>query len=124
MKKIVLIEDEQILLKAMSVELLSAGLQVVSASNGEAGLALVKKELPDLVLLDLVMPKMSGFDVLKELKTDGHTKSIPVIILSNLGQDDDIKKGMALGAADYYVKASTDLSDISKKINTLLSGAK
>ena len=119
--KIVVVEDDRILLKALNVELLSGNFEVLSASDGEAGLALVKKEKPDLVLLDLVLPKMHGFDVLAALKQGKTTKQIPVVILSNLGQDSDIKKGMELGAKDYYQKASTDLSDLANKIKKILS---
>jgi DNA-binding response OmpR family regulator len=120
MKKIIVLEDEQVLQKALSIELLGAGFEVLSALDGEAGLALVKKELPDLVLLDLTMPKMNGFDVLKNLKEDATTKSIPVIILSNLGQDEDKEKGLSLGATDYYVKSSTDLSLLTEKIKKVI----
>ena len=120
MKKIIVLEDEQVLQKALSIELLGAGFEVLSALDGLAGLALVKKELPDLVLLDLTMPKMNGFDVLKNLKEDATTKSIPVIILSNLGQDEDKTKGLALGATDYYVKSSTDLSLLTEKIKKVI----
>ncbi|MFA5270126.1 MAG: response regulator [Patescibacteria group bacterium] len=118
--KIVVIEDDKILLKALNVELLSENFEVLSASDGVSGLGLVKKEKPNLVLLDLVLPKMHGFDVLKALKDNPDTKSIPVVILSNLGQDTDIKKGMELGAKDYYKKASTDLSELAAKIKKIL----
>lgn len=120
-KKIVVIEDDRILLKALNVELLSDNFEVLSASDGVAGLELVKKEKPNLVLLDLVLPKMHGFDVLKALKEDKTTKKIPVVILSNLGQDSDVKKGLELGAKDYYKKAATDLSDLAKKIKKILA---
>jgi DNA-binding response OmpR family regulator len=120
MKKIIICEDEQVLQKALSIELLGAGFEVMSAMDGEAGLALIKKDLPDLVLLDLMMPKMPGFEVLKKLKEDETTKHIPVIILSNLGQDEDRKKGLELGAADYYVKSATDLSLLTEKIKNIL----
>lgn len=120
MKKIIIVEDEQVLQKALSIELLGAEFQVLSALDGQAGLALIQKEKPDLVLLDLTMPKMPGFEVLKNLKADPATKSIPVIILSNLGQDEDKEKGMSLGAADYFVKSSTDLSVLSEKIKKML----
>ena len=120
MKNIVVIEDEPILLKGMSIELLSAGFNVLSASNGKAGLELVKKEKPDLVLLDLLMPQMGGFEVLAELKKDASAKHIPVIILSNLNQAEDKEKAKKLGAVDYYVKSSTDLSDLTKKVAGLL----
>ena len=121
MKTIVVVEDEPILLKALSIELLGAGFNVLSASNGEAGLDLIKKEKPDFVLLDLVLPKMSGFDVLEAVKKIPELKKIPVIILSNLGQDEDRQKGLKLGAVDYYVKSSTDLEQLTQKITRLLN---
>ena len=121
MKKIIILEDEQVLQKALSIELLGAGFEVMSALDGEAGLALIQKEMPDLVLLDLAMPKMNGFEVLKKLKESDATKNIAVIILSNLGSDEDKKKGMELGAKDYYVKSSTDLSLLTEKINKILT---
>ena len=124
MAKIVVVEDEQVLNKALSIELLDAGYEVLSAANGEAGLELIQTEKPDLVLLDLVLPKMSGFEVLEAVKKDTKLKHIPVIILSNLGQDEDREKGLKLGAEDYYVKASTDLSVISEKVSKLLGSGK
>ena len=119
-KKIVVVEDESVLQKALSIELLADGIAVLAASNGKTGLELVQKELPDLVLLDLILPEMQGFDVLAAIKKDPKTKHIPVIILSNLSSDEDKKKGLSLGATDYYVKSSTDLSDLSAKVRTLL----
>ncbi len=118
-KKIIVVEDDPLLLKALNIELLSNDFEVLSAKDGEAGLQLIRKEKPDLVLLDLVLPKMHGFEVLKSLKNDKNTEEIPVIILSNLGQFSDVKKGLDLGAKDYYVKASTDLSELSEKIKKL-----
>ena len=120
MKKLIIVEDEAILQKAMSIELLGPEVQVLAASDGEAGLSLIQKEHPDLVLLDLMLPKLGGFEVLKKLKEDAATKDIKVVILSNLGQDEDKKKGLELGAVDYYVKSSTDLSDLSEKVKGLL----
>ena len=119
-KKIVLVEDEVILQKALSIELLSAGFEVMTANDGEAGEALIKNELPDLVLLDITLPKKLGFDVLKELKHDAHTKHIPVIILSNMAQDTDKELGHTLGATDYYVKSGTNLGELTQKITKLL----
>ena len=121
LKKILVVEDEQILLRALNVELLSQGFEVLSAKDGETGLRLINEEKPGLVLLDLILPKMHGFEVLKAIKSNEDTKEIPVIILSNLGQDSDIKKGLELGAVGYFVKASTDLSELSKKINKILT---
>lgn len=120
-KKIVIVEDEQVLQKALSIEFLADGVIVLAASNGKAGLELVQKESPDLVLLDLILPEMKGFDVLAALKKDAKTKKIPVIILSNLGQDEDKEKGLALGALAYYVKSSTDLSALSEEVRKILA---
>ncbi len=120
-KKIIVLEDNNILLKIMNIELLSSGFNVLSATNGINGLSLIIREKPDLVLLDLVMPKMGGFEVLAALKKDKSTKKIPVIILSNLGQDSDIAKGVELGATDYCKKGSIDLSELSKKIIKILA---
>ena len=120
-KRIAIIEDEHALLIALKEELCNTHFDIVSAMDGEAGLDLIKKEKPDLVLLDIVLPKMDGFSVLKELKKCGSTKHIPVIILTNLGQEDEKKQGLKLGAKDYFVKASMDLEQISKKINQALS---
>jgi len=119
-KKIIILEDDHILLKALNIELISNGFEVLSATDGVAGIKIIEKEKPDLVLLDLVMPKMHGFEVLKKLKNNKNTKNIPVIILSNLGQEEEVKKGMELGAFDYYKKASTDLNELSDKIKKSL----
>lgn len=119
-KTLVLVEDEQILQKALCIELLDAGLRVLSASDGQAGLALIRKEKPALVLLDIMLPKMTGFEVLAAMKEDKALKNIPVIVLSNASQEDERKKGLELGALDYYVKSSTDLTDLTEKITSLL----
>ena len=120
MSKIILVEDEQILLKALSIQLLSAGFEVLTANNGESGLELIKKEKPDAILLDIMMPKMNGFEVLEKLKKDELLKNIPVIVLSNQGQEAEKQKGMELGAVDYYVKSDTDLTDLTAKVQAVL----
>lgn len=116
-KTIVVVEDEQVLLKALNIELLNAGFEVIVAADGKAGLNMVKANKPDLVLLDLLLPKIDGYAVLVELKKNAKTKNIPVIILSNFGETENIEKAMELGAVDYFVKSSTDLGDVVKKIN-------
>lgn len=123
-KKIIIIEDDDIVLKALNIKLLKAGYEVLSAADGEIGLEMIRQENPDLVLLDILMPQMNGFQVLTGLKNDPHTKNIPVVILSNLNQEDDIKKGMKLGALDYFVKSTTSLDEILKKIKKVLSKSK
>jgi len=119
-KRIVVVEDETFLLKALNMQLLNNNFEVFSAQDGLAGLNLIRETLPDLVLLDIILPKMNGFDVLAELKKDKKVKGIPVIILSNLGQDDEKKRGLDLGAIDYYIKASTSLSEITTKVKKVL----
>lgn len=119
-KRIVVAEDEPILLKALNLELLSAGYEVLSVTNGKAAFEAIKKERPALVLLDILMPELTGFEVLEKLQTHPQLKKIPVIILSNLGQEEEVKKGLALGAKDYYIKASTDLETITQKVRELV----
>ena len=118
MAKVAILEDETILAQALSVELLSEGYEVVSATDGKSGLSLIKKEKPDVVLLDIMMPEMDGFEVLEALKRIKN--NVKVIVLSNLGEDRDKERALELGAHDYYVKSSTDLSDLKPKIEKLL----
>lgn len=113
---IVLIEDDEVLGKVMMTELTDAGFKVTQAYDGEEGLEVVRKIHPDLVLLDLILPKKPGFEVLEALKASPDTKDIPVIILTLLGEDEDIKKGLKLGAEDYLVKSNHVLSEIIEKI--------
>lgn len=120
-KTIVIIEDEALLLKALNIQLLgTTGVRIFSATEGDAGFALIKEKKPNLVLLDLVLSKISGFEVLHRLKQDPELKQIPVIVLSNLGQKEEQTHALELGAADYFIKSSTNLTDLSKKIMTLL----
>ncbi len=114
--KIALIEDDKFLLGAMNDKLLREGFSVFTAVNGEGAMELIKKEKPDLVLLDLIMPVKSGFEVLEDLKNDNELKNIPVIILSNLGQESDIEKGKELGAVDYLIKADFKMKEVIEKI--------
>lgn len=120
-QKIVLIEDDEILSKVLFTELKDAGFDVSQVFDGEAGLALVRSEKPDLVLLDLILPKKHGFLVLEELKKSPDTNAIPVIILTLLGEDEDIKKGLRLGADDYLVKSSHAVAEIVEKIKGFFS---
>ena len=118
-KKILVAEDEVSLLKALNVQLLNSGFEVLSATTGRAALEVMKKDKPDLVLLDIIMPEMNGFEVLQKKKSDPEIVHIPVIVLSNLGQDEDIKKAKELGARDFYIKASLSLEDLMKKVEEL-----
>jgi DNA-binding response OmpR family regulator len=119
--KIVFAEDDALLSRAVNVQLLDEGFKVLSAADGESALKLIKKELPDLVLLDIIMPKLQGLDVLKALKKDAKTKKIPVIMLTNLDNPEDRATARKYGALDYYVKASVDLDELTKKIKKIVS---
>lgn len=118
--KILLIEDDETLVEMYSLKFKEEGLNLLVAREGEAGLAQAQKELPDAILLDIMMPKMDGFAVLMELKKMAKTKGIPVLLLSNLGQEADINKGKALGAADYIVKSSMTPAEVVAKVKTYL----
>ncbi|OGD23325.1 hypothetical protein A2Z10_01370 [Candidatus Azambacteria bacterium RBG_16_47_10] len=120
MEKIVFIEDERTLQKMLGEALEAAGFSVASANDGETGLALVLQEMPDLVLLDLILPKMDGFSVLQTLKGDEKTKDIPVMVLTNLETAEDVEKVITLGATTYLVKANYDLPDIVEKVREVL----
>jgi DNA-binding response OmpR family regulator len=115
-KRILLAEDDQFISKAYEAGLKSSHFEVVSVYNGEQALREVYAGNVDLVLLDLIMPKKNGFEVLEEMQMDSKLKKIPVVILSNLGQESDIKKGMDLGAADYLVKSNFSMKDVIEKV--------
>ncbi|MEA3357209.1 MAG: response regulator [Patescibacteria group bacterium] len=119
-KKILVIEDEQFLRQLISRKLSSEGYTVVEALDGEDGLIKIKTERPDLVLLDLILPGINGFTVLSKVKNDPEISNIPIIILSNLGQDDDIDKGRKLGAVDYLIKTRFTPAEIIQKIKKFL----
>lgn len=120
MQKILFIEDEPALQKTLGDVLKQEGYGVVSALDGEAGLNLVATEKPDLILLDLIMPKMDGFEVLKRLKADEETKDIPVIVLTNLEAIGDVGKAIELGATTYLVKAQYSLEEVLEKVKKAL----
>jgi CheY-like chemotaxis protein len=93
---------------------------ILVTENGEAGLMDAKKKNPDVILLDILLPKMDGFTVLEKLKEDGATKKIPVILLTNLGQKDDVQRGLKLGAVDYLIKAHFKPSETVVKVKKAL----
>ncbi len=120
MKTILFIEDESALQKAFGEILRQEGYQMVSALDGEIGLRLAKSKKPNLILLDLILPKINGFEVLKKLKEDEETKDIPVIVLTNLEGIGDIDKALEMGATTYLVKAQYSLEEVVKKIKKAL----
>ncbi len=119
-KKILFVEDEPNLQKAVGEILKQEGYVIFGAFDGAEGLEIARKEKPDLILLDLILPKKDGFEVLKELKADEKMKDIPVIILTNLEGTGDVEKALNLGATTYLVKANYELEDILTKIKEFL----
>lgn len=111
-KNILIVEDDSFIAVAYKEGLEREGYAVEIAEDGESALLMMKKTAPDLVLLDLIMPVMDGFEVLRLMKEDELLQTIPVVILSNLGQETDIEKGKSLGAEDYLVKADHTLDDV------------
>jgi len=119
-KLILFIEDEPTLQKTLGRALEQEGYEVQSALDGQSGLALVRRIKPNLILLDLILPKMDGFAVLQELKKDASTKDIPVIVLTNLESPQDIERALSEGATNYLVKANYELNDVVNKIKELV----
>jgi DNA-binding response OmpR family regulator len=120
MKKILFIEDESVLQKTFGSVLKKEGYEMISALNGEVGFNLAKTKKPDLILLDLILPKTHGFDVLKQLKEDKETQEIPIIVLTNLEGIGDVDKAIELGATTYLIKAEYSLEEIVEKIKIAL----
>jgi len=119
-QKILMIEEDKFLRKIYKNKLNQAGFEFSEAINGEEGLNKIIFEKPNLVLLDLILPKKSGFEVLTEMKRKRETRNIPVIIVSNLAQESDIKRGISLGATDYLVKPNVSLSEVVERIKECL----
>jgi CheY-like chemotaxis protein len=118
--RVLLAEDDRFLRRAAEATLKRAGYTVLTAADGEEALAKARAERPDLVLLDLIMPRLQGFEVLRLLKADPATAGIPVIVLSNLGQEMDVQQALAAGAVAYYVKANISLHDLASRVDELL----
>jgi DNA-binding response OmpR family regulator len=120
---ILLVEDDTFLANIYKTKFEMEGFVVSNAENGEEGLNAAKKDKPDLILLDILLPKMDGFTVLKKLKADDSVKDIPVILLTNLGQKDDVEKGLELGAVDYLIKAHFKPSETVDKVKKALKNS-
>ncbi len=121
---IALIEDDPFLSSMYSTKFELEGFRVISANDGIKGSQLITKELPDLILLDILMPKKNGFDVLTDIKKNKNTKKIPVILLTNLNQTEEVERGMELGAVDYLIKAHFMPSEVVEKIKKALKNSK
>ena len=115
-KKILIIEDEEILLNILKKKLIGEGFEVLTALDGEEGLKVIKEKKPDLILLDILMPKKTGFEVMEEKIKDPEIKDIPIIIVSNSGQPVELERAKALGAKDCLVKTEFDPQEVVDKV--------
>jgi DNA-binding response OmpR family regulator len=121
LKKILIIEDDKFLARMLGRMLESHNYDIIMAGTGKEGLLKAASQLPDLVLLDIMLPDIDGFDVLETIKNEAATQKTPVIILSNLGQAEDRGQGSALGAADYLVKSDLSLDQVVTKVRQYIS---
>lgn len=119
-KKILIVEDDKFLSLVLKGRLEKEGVGVIQAFDGKEALDVLKKDIPDLILLDLIMPNMSGFEFLEILRQDPQYGTIPVVVISNLGQESDVEKAKSLGVIEYYVKVRTSIDDLILKIKNLL----
>lgn len=118
--RILVVEDDQFMLKAHEIKFTHEGFEIWFAKDGDEALAFLAHERPDVVLLDLMLPHTSGFDVLAAIRKNNIWKDVPVIVMTNLGQPQDIERAKSLGASDYLIKANTKISDVVKKVRESL----
>ncbi len=123
LKSVLVVEDDPFLGSLLPNRLSKAGFSVTRASDGEEALEMLKTMKPDLILLDIILPKKSGFEVMEEIQKDPLLKRAPIVIISNLGQDEDVARGRQLGAIEYYIKAQTSIEDLVGKVEQLLGVA-
>jgi len=123
MAKILLVEDDQLIVRLYTKKLTKDGFDVVVANDGNEGMVKVRNEAPDLILLDLMMPKASGFDMLQELQAAPQLKNVPVVVLTNVSAEADEAKARALGATDYLVKANNPPDVVLERVKELLSSS-
>ncbi len=121
-KHVLVVEDEDFLVRVLTDNLESEGYKVEVALDGEEAMKKLKESRPSIILLDLLLPKKDGFQVLEEVKANPDLNLIPVIVLSNLGGDDDIKRALSLGADDYFVKSQHPIAEVMEKVKKYLTG--
>ncbi|MFA6296117.1 MAG: response regulator [Patescibacteria group bacterium] len=122
--KILIVEDETALLYALKAELSQNDFEVIEAIDGEKGLQALEKQIPDIIILDLLLPGIDGFEVLQRIKSKPEMKNIPVIILTNLGDKESVEKGKKLGADDYLIKTDYSLEEVINKLKSLVNKTK
>ena len=120
MKKILLIEDDPFLIDIYTTRLKEEGFKIDVARDGKTALDKIKKTIPDLLILDIILPKVDGWDLLEKVRKDPKLKEIKVIILSNLSEEEDVEKGFKLGVIMYFIKAKFTPSEVVKEINKIL----
>ncbi len=121
-KKILIVDDEDDLRNALNVALTNAGYTTFTAANGAEGLKIALAEKPDLILLDIMMPNMSGHETLKELRKNDWGKAVPVLFLTNMDDATNISQGFGLKGNGYIIKSNTSLEEITKKVKQYLAG--
>jgi CheY-like chemotaxis protein len=119
--KILIVEDDEFLRSLTAKRLEKDSYEVIVAVDGENAVNMITENVPDLILLDLLLPGMNGFEVLEKIKAKDNLKKIPVIVFSNLGQKEDIERAKALGANDFLIKANYTLDDVITKVKSFLS---
>lgn len=120
-KKVLIAEDEQTLLKTIEFTLKDKGYETIVATDGEEAFDLIKKHKPDVVLLDILMPRKSGLDVLKEMKADSELSDIVVLLLTNLSDEESISQGVTLGARGYFIKSDMTLEEVAEKVEEVVN---
>ncbi|EKE25586.1 MAG: response regulator receiver protein [uncultured bacterium] len=120
-KRLLIIEDDTVLQKALSSYLTAESFEVMCALDGEEGVKMAISEKPDLILLDIVLPKKDGYQVLQEVKANEESKHIPIVLLTNLGSIADVEKALEMGATTYLVKADYKLEEVTAKIKEILN---
>lgn len=114
--KILIIEDESALLEVLRDKFVKSGFEVKTAKDGAIDMKFIREFFPDMILLDLILPKKSGFEILEDLKNNPETRAIPVIVLSNLGEDENIKRALFAGAVDYFSKTQHPINEVVEKV--------
>ena len=120
MEKILVVEDDQFLASLLKNRLQKEGFDVLLAKDGEEALNILESTQPELVLLDIILPKKSGFEVMEEVRENPKLEKLAVVIISNLGQPEDMVRGQQLGAIEYFIKAKTPIDELIKKIKEIV----
>lgn len=120
-QKILFVEDDALIVKIYTARLTKDGYEVYTADNGEDGIKIALEKRPDLVVLDVMMPKVDGFGVLQKLRADANFAKIPILLYSNLAQEEELKRALAMGATEFIVKANISPTELVEKIKKYLS---